>query len=119
MHSMALTWARMTHNKAMIQEKKIRFTSLERLERQLQAISADRAQGDAHPGSSLADLYDAVAMPPDLAKAHEGLDRAVLMAYGLKPVATDAEVLGELFMRYEALVAPMAGIMGNRRKKGS
>ena len=41
------------------------------------------------------------------------------MAYGLKPVATDAEVLGELFMRYEALVAPMAGIMGNRRKKGS
>ena len=37
----------MTHNKAMIQEKRIRFTSLERLERQLQAISADRAQGDA------------------------------------------------------------------------
>jgi len=47
MHTMALTWARMTHNKSMIQEKRVRFTSLERLERQVQDISGDRAQGDA------------------------------------------------------------------------
>jgi hypothetical protein len=58
-------------------------------------------------------------MPPDLLKAHEQLDRVVLAAYGLKPSATDTEVLSALFTRYEALVAPMAGIMGNTRKKGS
>ena len=74
---------------------------------------------DAHPGSSLADLYDAVAMPPDLAKAHEGLDKAVLSAYGLRPSSNDAEVLSTLFTRYEELVAPMIGVMGKKRKKGS
>ena len=73
---------------------------------------------DAHPGSSLADLYDAVAMPPDLAKAHEGLDKAVLSAYGLRPSSNDAEVLSTLFTRYEELVAPMIGVMGKKRKKG-
>jgi len=72
---------------------------------------------DAHPGSSLADLYDAVAMPPDLAKAHEQLDRAVLTAYVLKPSSTDAEVLTALFTRYEELVAPMAGMMEKKSKK--
>jgi hypothetical protein len=74
---------------------------------------------EAHQGASLADLYDPLSMPPDLLKAHEQLDRVVLAAYGLKPSATDTEVLSALFTRYEALVAPMAGIMGNTRKKGS
>ncbi len=74
---------------------------------------------DAHAGSSLADLYDAVAMPPDLTKAHLDLDKAVLTAYGLKPAATDAEVLSALFTRYEELVAPMIEMMGKKRKKGS
>jgi hypothetical protein len=72
---------------------------------------------DAHPSSSLADLYDAVAMPPDLAKAHDQLDRAVLTAYALKPSATDAGILTALFARYEALVAPMAGMMEKKSKK--
>jgi hypothetical protein len=72
---------------------------------------------DAHPSSSLADLYDAVAMPPDLAKAHEQLDRMVLAAYGLKPSATDAEVLSALFTRYEVLVAPIAEFISKSRKK--
>jgi hypothetical protein len=57
----------------------------------------------AHPGSSLADLYDAVAMPPGLAKAHESLDKAVLTAYGLAPSVSDGEVLGALFKRYAEL----------------
>jgi hypothetical protein len=70
-----------------------------------------------HPGSSLADLYDAVAMPPGLAKAHEQLDRVVLAAYGLKLSATDTEVLSALFTRYEELVAPMAGMMEKKSKK--
>ena len=35
------------HNSPMVTKARTRFTSLERLERQLQAISGDRAQGDA------------------------------------------------------------------------
>ena len=71
----------------------------------------------AHPGSSLADLYDAVAMPPGLAKAHDQLDRAVLTAYSLKTSATDAEVLSALFTRYEELTAPLAGLMSTKKPK--
>ena len=72
---------------------------------------------DAHPSSSLADLYDAIAMPPDLAKAHEGLDKAVLSAYGLRPSSSDADVLTTLFTRYEELTAPLAGMMGKKSKR--
>ncbi|MFI5293542.1 MAG: type IIL restriction-modification enzyme MmeI [Thermodesulfovibrionales bacterium] len=36
----------------------------------------------SHPESSLADLYDPVAMPPDLRKAHQALDKAVDVADG-------------------------------------
>ena len=32
---------------------------------------------DAHPSSSLADLYDPLATPPDLMEAHQDLDKAV------------------------------------------
>lgn len=58
---------------------------------------------DAHPGSSLADLYDPLAMPPDLVKAHASLDKAVLASLGLASSVSDGEVLGELFKRYAEL----------------
>jgi len=58
---------------------------------------------DSYPDSSLADLYDPLAMPVDLLKAHKALDKAVLSAYGLPAGATDTEILAELFKRYEAL----------------
>jgi hypothetical protein len=64
-----------------------------------------------HPDQTLADLYNPLGMPPDLLKAHEQLDRVVLAAYGLKPSATDAEVLAALFSRYEELTAPLAAEM--------
>ncbi|MCD8297381.1 MAG: N-6 DNA methylase [Prevotella sp.] len=35
-----------------------------------------------YPDSSLADLYDEVVMPPNLRKAHQDNDRAVMEAYG-------------------------------------
>jgi hypothetical protein len=69
-----------------------------------------------HPDQTLADLYNPLAMPPDLLKAHEQLDRVVLAAYGLKPSATDAEVLSALFGRYEEMTAPMGALLG--KKKG-
>ena len=46
---------------------------------------------DAHPGATLATLYDPLTMPSDLVKAHAHLDALVDKAYGLKPSATDAE----------------------------
>ncbi len=69
-----------------------------------------------HPDQTLADLYNPLGMPPDLLKAHEQLDRVVLAAYGLKPSATDAEVLSALFTRYEELTAPLAAGMAAKPK---
>lgn len=57
----------------------------------------------AHPDASLADLYDPLAMPPDLVKAHRELDRVLLAVMGLKPSVTDAEILAVLFERYRKL----------------
>jgi len=66
----------------------------------------------AHPESSLADLYDPVAMPPDLRKAHQAMDKAVDAAYGKKTFASDAErvaFLFELYHKYTSLLpAPTA-----------
>jgi hypothetical protein len=52
--------------------------------------------------SSLADLYDQVAMPPELAKAHQRLDKAVEVAYG-RTFANDAERVAYLFDLYQKL----------------
>ena len=67
----------------------------------------------AFPNSSLADLYDRNAMPTDLRKAHQALDKAVLSAFGLKPSATDEDILSELFRRYEELTA---GLLVSEKK---
>ncbi len=62
----------------------------------------------AHPQATLADLYDPLAMPPDLTAAHAALDRAVDAAYGQRGgFATEAARLAFLFARYQALVAPL------------
>ena len=62
-----------------------------------QAILDARA---AHPESTLADLYDPLAMPADLRAAHEANDRAVLAAYGLKPDTPEPEIVAHLFKLY-------------------
>lgn len=69
-----------------------------------QGILAARAK---HPNASLADLYDALAMPVDLTKAHAVLDRAVDAAYGKKDLDSDADrvaFLLELYQRYTSLL---------------
>ncbi|MBW7956966.1 MAG: class I SAM-dependent DNA methyltransferase [Deltaproteobacteria bacterium] len=79
-------------------------------EKQKAAIEA-AAQGvldarAAHPEASLADLYDPIAMPPDLRRAHQALDRAVDAAYGKKGFSSDAErvaFLFELYHKYTSL----------------
>ncbi|MBU6465804.1 MAG: hypothetical protein KGQ30_03730, partial [Burkholderiales bacterium] len=66
-------------------------------------------------GSSLADLYDPLTMPPVLLKAHQKLDAAVDKAYqlcgGKKSYASDAERVAFLFERYQQLTSllPLAG----------
>ena len=50
--------------------------------------------------STLADLYDPLATPPDLLKAHQDLDKAVEKAYG-KTFKTDEERVEFLFELYQ------------------
>ncbi len=73
-----------------------------KIEKTAQGILDARAK---YPNSSLAELYDEVTMPPDLRKAHEANDRAVMQAYGFKSGMTEAEVVSELFKMYEKLCA--------------
>ena len=58
-----------------------------------------------YPDASLADLYDEVTMPPELRKAHQENDRAVMHAYGM-PVkgTTESSCVAELMRRYQELV---------------
>ncbi len=70
----------------------------------------------AHPGATLADLYDPVAMPPDLVAAHAANDRAVDAAYGVRGFATEAARLAFLFERYQALAAPLDAAPASRRR---
>jgi len=56
------------------------------------------------PESSLADLYDPLAMPPELLKAHRELDKAVMKLYGFGKDVSEAEIVAELMGRYQRLV---------------
>ena len=58
------------------------------------------------PDASLADLYDPDTMPPELARAHQRLDRLVEKAYG-RSFESDAERVAFLFERYQALTADL------------
>ena len=88
-------------------------TDLSRLEPLAQAVLAARA---AHPGTTLADLYDPDLMPPNLRRAHGSLDRAVDWLYRPAGFASERERVEHLFMRYEALSAPL-GAQANAKHK--
>lgn len=62
----------------------------------------------AHPGATLADLYDPDVMPADLRKAHRALDAAVDRLYRPAPFGGDRERVEYLFGLYEKLTAPLA-----------
>ena len=72
-----------------------------RIEQTAQAILDARA---LYPDSSLADLYDEVTMPPELRRAHQDNDRAVMAAYGF-PVKgfTESDCVARLFEMYQGL----------------
>ena len=65
-----------------------------------QAILDARA---LYPDSSLADLYDELTMPPELRKAHQQNDRAVMQTYGFPISMTESECVARLFELYQKL----------------
>ena len=71
-----------------------------RIEQTAQAILNARAK---YPDCSLADLYDEVTMPPELRRAHQENDRAVMAAYGFSTKMTESECVAELFKMYQTL----------------
>ena len=73
-----------------------------KIEATAQAILDARA---AYPDSSLADLYDATTMPPDLRRAHARNDAAVLRLYGLPADAPEPTIVAHLMNLYKELTA--------------
>ena len=69
----------------------------QKIEHTAQAILDARAK---YADSSLADLYDPVLMPPELRKAHQDNDRAVMQAYGFSLKMTESDCVAALFEIY-------------------
>ena len=62
-----------------------------------------------YPDSSLADLYDELTMPPELRKAHQQNDKAVMQAYGFDiRSTTESSCVAELMKMYQALMKKKA-----------
>ena len=59
---------------------------------------------ELYPDCSLADLYDELTMPPELRKAHQENDRAVMEAYGFDvKTTTESSCVAELMKMYQEL----------------
>ena len=74
-----------------------------KIEETAQAILDARA---LYPDCSLADLYDEVAMPPELRKAHQANDKAVMQAYGFwGKLNTESACVAELMKMYQSIIS--------------
>ena len=80
-----------------------------RIEKTAQGILDARA---LYPDCSLADLYDELTMPPELRKAHQENDKAVMEAYGFRTTdettgksrwLTESETVAKLMEMYQEL----------------
>ena len=82
-------------------------TQKTKIEQTAQAILDARAR---YPESSLADLYDELTMPPELRKAHQDNDRAVMQAYGFSVRdMTESICVAELMRMYQSLTEGING----------
>ncbi len=72
----------------------------EEIAKTAQAILDARAK---ETGSTLAKLYEDSKMPPELRKAHQANDKAVMKAYGYAPSMTEPEIVADLMKRYQEL----------------
>ena len=76
-----------------------------KIEQTAQEILDARAK---YPDASLADLYDELTMPPELRKAHQRNDRAVMEAYGFwGKLNSEPECVAELMKMYQRLSKPL------------
>lgn len=73
-----------------------------KIEQTAQGILDARA---LYPDSSLADLYDELTMPPELRRAHQANDRAVMTAYGFSLKMKESECTAALMKLYQKLTA--------------
>ena len=72
-----------------------------KIEQTAQSILDARA---LYPDCSLADLYDEATMPPELRKAHQQNDKAVMQAYGFwGKLNTESACVAELMKMYQKL----------------
>ena len=74
----------------------------ELIEQTAQGILDARA---LYPDSSLADLYDPLTMPPELRKAHDKNNIAVMKAYGFSTKMSEAECVAALMKMYQELTS--------------
>ena len=75
----------------------------DKIEQTAQAILDARA---LYPDASLADLYDETTMPPELRKAHQQNDKAVMMAYGFwGKLNSEPACVSELMKMYQQIVS--------------
>ena len=76
-----------------------------KIEQTAQEILDARAK---YPDASLADLYDELTMPPELRKAHQRNDCAVMEAYGFwGKLNSEPECVAELMKMYQRLSKPL------------
>lgn len=88
----------------------------EAIETAAQAVLDTRTQ---FHGSTLADLYDPLAMPPALLRAHQKLDSAVDAAYGRKSFKSDAERVAFLFALYQHYTSLLPAEPAKKAKRRS
>lgn len=87
-----------------------------RVEKEAQKVLDVRA---SYYDSSFADLYDPFAMPPELVKAHQDLDKAVDLCYRPQPFTTELNRIEYLFSLYEQISVPILSVstkLGNVNK---
>ena len=88
------------------QKAKIEQTAqaiLDARQKYLSPSPSGEGRGEAS-SCSLADLYDEVAMPVELRKAHQDNDRAVMAAYGFSTKMTESDCVARLLEMYQELV---------------
>ncbi len=89
--------------------------NVEAVENAAQAVLDTRA---GFPASSLADLYDPLAMPATLTKAHAALDRAVDRCYRAEKFLSERARVDYLFGLYERLTAPIVAAAAAKPHRG-
>lgn len=71
----------------------------------------------AYPNSTLADLYDPIAMPSNLAQAHGILDQVVDRCYRKSKFENDRQRVEFLFQLYQEISAPLLPKISRARPK--